>query len=99
MHDRDWGKPPPCGACPMPHLHHTNDVVWEIFSVLRTQMRVSGMGEFLGYDFALLPTLLTSFSVPVCEWSDIIEDLNILNNLAVNLSRKAAEENTTANKK
>lgn len=92
------GKPTPCAVCPIPTLHPGNHTVWRVFEQIRTQIRVGGMGEFLGYDFAILPTLLVAMNIPVGEWEEIIEGLTLLNTEAVKIFAEHAKETAESKK-
>lgn len=75
----------------MPSLHPVNYLVWEVFEYLRTQIRVAGMGDFVGYDFSLLPLILEARGIPKYEWADILEGLTVINNTSLKIVRESQE--------
>lgn len=72
----------------MPDLHPENEIIWEVFSYIRSQVLTSGMGGFAGFDFSLVPTVLTALQVPLYQWVDVLDGLNSINLVAQRVMRE-----------
>lgn len=77
------GVPPDCGICEKPDLLPCNEVVWDVFCTMTTQVRSAGLAGFVGYDFAALPVVLTAFEVPQTQWREVLHGLMVLNSEAL----------------
>lgn len=54
-----------------------------MFLTLTTQIRVGGMGQFVGFDLSAIYPLLLAYDVPVNEWRFVLEKLSLLTSIAV----------------
>lgn len=66
-----------------------NVLAIEVFSALRTQWRVGGMGSATGLDYAALPVVMRLMKVPEEEQIDLFEDVQIMEVEALITMRKA----------
>lgn len=64
-------------------LDPENDMAWEIFAVLMTQIRTGGLGGFMGVDYAAVLPLLIAKDVPRQDWDFVLDSLTKLNSIAL----------------
>jgi hypothetical protein len=50
---------------------------------LASQVRVGGMGGFLGFDYSALLVILLAKQIPVAEWDFLIDRLNVIGKVAM----------------
>ena len=65
-------------------LDLNNELVWEIFSKhLASQARVAGLGGFIGFDYASLPSLFAAYEVAESEWFIYFDKISVLAKVAL----------------
>ncbi|WP_292041438.1 DUF1799 domain-containing protein [Massilia sp. UBA6681] len=60
---------------------------YELFSALRTQWRV-GMAGATGLDYNAVPTVLRLQGVPRADWSQLFEDIRVMESAALPAMRQ-----------
>ncbi len=78
------GKPTPCGPCPKPYeLSQANEVAWEVFILMSSQLRVAGMGTVLGVDISTFPAVCDVKEVPAKERRFLLDKILKINSIAL----------------
>lgn len=67
----------------MPYLLPENEIIWQVYSVLGSQVRVAGLGSIVGYDYGALEVLFVAYEVQVCDWAFVLEGLHLISTVAV----------------
>lgn len=77
------GRETPCFTCEIPEIHPENEIVWEVFRLIKTQIRVSAGGDFLGYDLSLVPAIVESKGLPVWMVEEVLNAITVISDVAV----------------
>lgn len=86
------GRETPCFTCEIPEIHPENELVWDTFRLIKSQIRVSAGGDFLGYDLSLVPTIIAAKGLPVWMVEDVLHALTAISDVAVRIRQEEREK-------
>lgn len=88
----DRGKEPRCASCPRPFLMEGNEMAWEMFNILSTQLRVGGMGGIFGVELTMFPALCDIKQIPPSEREILLDKILIIIPIAVGFWNQSANK-------
>jgi hypothetical protein len=59
-----------------------NEWLWDVFSILSSQMNVAGMGSFVGFNYSALYFILKAKDVPESMYEYVLDKLTLLTPIA-----------------
>lgn len=86
------GRETPCFTCEIPEIHPENEIVWDVFRLVKTQIRVSAGGDFLGYDLTLVPAIIQSKGLPSWMVEEVLLAITVISDVAVRIRQEEREK-------